>query len=181
MTLIHVSGPTALPVALEDLRLHTRIDTVAEDSLLEAYMQSALEDIERRTGVVFLAQVWRWVGDAFPAGDSICLEIGPLVSVSALTYLDADGAEQTLDAAEYRLDTVSPIGRVYRVGSAWPATSIDASAVSVTFTAGRGVVPPSVRHAIMLRVADAVMDPEGGGDLKMASTSLISSHRRIVF
>lgn len=182
MTLVHVSGPVGLPVSIRDVKLHTRIDADVEDSLVDGYILSALEEIEQRSGVVYMPRTWRWTGDAFPASGVISLGKGPVTAVASVTYHDAADVVQTLDPAEYLMDATSAIGRVIRVGAAWPPTAARADAVSVEFMAGRGHVPLSVRHAIMVMVAQSYEDRAGEREaFGPAAQSLVGPHRRIVF
>lgn len=182
MTLIHVSGPVNLPVSVAEAKMHTRIDHGAEDWIVETYIRSALEEIERRTGIVYMPQTWQWIGDAFPSEDAIDLGIGPVTAVTSVVYYDEDSVSQTLDAAEYLVDTASTLGRVVRVGSTWPSSATRHDAVTVEFTAGRDNVPSSIQHAIMVHAAQSYEDRSGEREpFGMAVTSLVGAHRRIVF
>lgn len=103
-------------------------------------MQAITVDAELDTGRAFIAQKWRATGDAFPA--AIRLR-PPVISVEAITYLDADGIERTLDPATYIVDKVSAPGYIVPApGRQWPATQAGAiNAVNVDYTSGYGESP----------------------------------------
>ena len=179
MTLVHVSGPATLPVSVPEVRQHLRVDTEEEDFTIEGYIRAALMHVERLTGVAFETQTWRWYGDEFPSDGEICLGLGPVTAVTTVAYLDAEGADQELDPGEYRVDTVSQVGRVILAGSAWPSTNAVENAVWVEFTAGRAVTPADVQHAIKLMVASMYEDRSSGGELMDAALRIVASYRRV--
>ena len=70
---------------------------------------------------------------------SIRLEGSPLISVSAIKYLDADGAEQTITASEYVVSQATQPGRVEPAyGESWPTTREHPEAVRIEYSLGYG-------------------------------------------
>ena len=62
-----------------------------------------------------------------------------------MRYLDVDGAEQTLDPADYYVDKKTKPGYIVpAAGRAWPATGARVNAVTVDFTAGYGPTDETV-------------------------------------
>lgn len=94
------------PVTADELKRHIQIDHSEDDLLLEfgtgGYLAAAVEYIETRGQVSLINQERRLRLDELPYDETIHALRGPLVSVSAVTYLDDDGAEQTLSTDLYR-------------------------------------------------------------------------------
>jgi uncharacterized phiE125 gp8 family phage protein len=81
---------------------------------------------------------------------------GNLGAITSVTYLDADGDEQTLATSVYEADTLSVPGRMLLAyGESWPATRYQWNAVKVRYTVGWAVddVPVPIKHALKLLVA----------------------------
>ena len=83
----------------------------------------------------------------------------PLLSVTSIKYVDADGAEQTWDAADYKVDTVSVPARIFPAfDKVYPTTRVEANAVTIEFITGYGTnaqdVPEDLIHAMKLIISD---------------------------
>lgn len=86
----------------------------------------------------------------------------PLISVDALYYRDADGAEQSISSSNFRViaprGPLASCGRLFASGSyTWPATIAEPDAVRLRFTAGYGgpeQVPEPIRQAAKLLLGD---------------------------
>jgi uncharacterized phiE125 gp8 family phage protein len=88
-------------------------------------------------------------------GYEIYLPRSPVQNVSAITYYDTNGTQQTLDPSTYIFDTISEPARIVPAPNAtWPATQNRINAVSVVYTAGYGAsgaaVPAGIMHWILL-------------------------------
>ena len=163
MSLIPVTMPTVLPVSLDEVKLHIRIDGVLEDSLVDDLIRGATEALEGERGwlgCALLTQTWDLILDRFPcSGDELYLgapapgfrlPLPPLQSVGSVKYLDPSGVQQTLDPTTYVVDAKSQPGRVLLApGKSWPAIRTGyPNAVEVRFTAGYGnaaAVPDKIR------------------------------------
>ena len=180
MTVRMVSMPRPLPVTVADLKPHARVDTAEQDILLESYIEEAIEQVERVSGVGFSGATWEWYANGFPVG-KIKIGFGPLTTVSSVTYHDADGVEQTLGAETYTVDDVATDGIIYPV-SDWPDTEEGRpNAVKVTFTAGDGTLPGPIRNTIMRLATNAYDDREKGGELTGPAQRMVGMYRRIEF
>jgi len=152
------------------------VNTTA-DPLLAMLIAGARKVAEDRTGRAFIAQTWEQVLDAFPANE---LEIGmlPIQSITSLKYYDATGVLQTMDTADYVLDTDTIPGWVLPAyGVSWPATYDMAQAVIVRFAAGYGgtgaSVPSEIRMWIAAQCKAAYDNPSGLLDGKAAALPFI--------
>jgi uncharacterized phiE125 gp8 family phage protein len=156
MLLKRTAAPAAEPVSTSDAKAHLRITHATEDTLVARLVKAAREHVEDRTGRALVTQTWKMWLRAFPRSGAIELPRPPLVSVTSITYLDADGASQTLSSDAYAVYPEGFKGRVkLKAGESWPATAEDEKAVEITFEAGYGdaaAVPAAVTSAMLLLV-----------------------------
>lgn len=133
--LLTTAAPSALAVSLAEAKAHCRIDSDVDDALVERLLRSAMRTLEAHTGIrtVPVSLQWRQTGWC----RSIELPGAPVRDVTAVTYLDADNAEQTLPADSwYWRRTVSGALVEYADGVSLPTLSTRAESVRVDFTAG---------------------------------------------
>lgn len=162
MSLILVTPPTARPVSLPEVKAHLRVDANDEDVRILEYIGSAVSELDGADGWLgraLITQTWDLKLDEF--GDEIVVPLPPLQTVDEITYIDGEGASQTLNSSLYRVVGVgqsSPATIVPASGASWPTPRSQQEAVTVRFTAGygntAGAVPAAIRHAITEMVAD---------------------------
>ena len=73
-----------------------------------------------------------------------------------MTFIDADGAPQTVDPGDYVLDAFSEPGRLLPVDK-WPLADSRPGAVTVVYTAGyasAAAVPAPIKHWMLLALTD---------------------------
>lgn len=148
-----VSPPAEEPVSLAEAKAHLHLHHAAFDDDVKAAITAAREHIERSLGYAIVEQERRATLDSF--ADVIKLDGGP-ITVTGVTYIDANGVQQTLASEAYHADTSGGGARLRPAyGTTWPATRGPA-AVSVTFAAGHEAskVPASLKAAIKLLVGD---------------------------
>ena len=168
--------PAALPVSLAEAKLNLRIDGNEQDSLIEAWIHGITAHAEHLAGRSFINQTWRVTLDKFP--DAI--ELPPKVSsVTSLKYLDEEGTEQTLDPADYIVDSVSEPGYlVPGVGKSWPSTYDRINAVYCDVVSGYGAsytdVPPGLRLYILAKLTEQ-FDPSVRVEKDTVQASFIDS------
>jgi phage conserved hypothetical protein, phiE125 gp8 family len=150
------TAPATEPVTLAEVKTRLRIDGATDDAGVSRLIAAATRHTESVCRRAFVTQTWTLVLDAFPCG-SIALPLPPLQSVDEITYVDSNGATQTLANTEYVVDKAGMIGRVHRAyQKQWPTTRTQPMAVRVKFTAGYGAaaaVPADLVSAMMLLVA----------------------------
>lgn len=104
--------------------------------------------------------------DTFPCGRTpLVLGRPPLISVTSVAYLDADGASQSLvENTDFIVDIGSRPGRIYPVyGESWPSTRCIENAVTVTYVCGfatAAVIRPSLKLLIAQYAADVFKNRE---------------------
>lgn len=152
-----VTGPAAEPLSTAEAKEHLRVpvDVVEDDAYIAGLITSARAHVERMTQRALIDQTWTLKLDRFPC--VIELRRCP-VSSAVLTYLDADGALQTLPTSVYKLsENREPATITLKSGQAWPGTYYESDAVVVTFVAGYGAdgasVPADALHAMKLLIA----------------------------
>lgn len=150
------TAPSTEPVTLSQAKVHLRVVATDEDDYITALIVAARTACEDRLGRSLITSGWTLTLDSFPS--AIVLERGPVIGVTSISYLDADGTTQLLNASAYLVDTTHDIGRIVPAyGLAWPATRRQINAVTVVYTAGYGVaaaVPMPIVQWILLAIGD---------------------------
>jgi uncharacterized phiE125 gp8 family phage protein len=159
-------GPVNLPVTISVAKVHLRLvqeDSYHDDWILRA-LQAATEQLERDTDRVWISATYVHTLDRAPTGNQVVtLELQPITGIETVTYVDPDGATQTLDPADYVLDASRRF--IYPApGKSWPTAMQVRNAMSVTFLAGYGSepgkVPALAQQAILLQVGRWFSDPK---------------------
>ena len=153
-SLMRTVEPAIEPVSLAEAKRHANVVASDDDELLAGLIQAAREQVESDAGRALINQTWRLKLHDFFA-DQLELPRGPLQSVTSITYLDPDGVEQTLAAANYHVDADRTPGVIWRdPDCTWPTVSDVANAVTILFVAGYGDaaadVPQRAKQAILL-------------------------------
>ena len=165
MALKLLTPATALAVTLAEAKLAHRFDATDLDADITAMLHDATRLAEHETGQCLMPQTWRLTLDAFPP--ALKLTRVPVASVTSIQYTDTAGVLQTLDPADYALDTTDAYASAYIVpayGTSWPATRDQINAVSVTYVAGyadAASVPSQLKRQVKIFVAMLLDDPVG--------------------
>ena len=148
-----VQGPSELPLTVEQVKAHLRVDDDDNDALIETYLRAAVAYAESFMGRALIDQTWDYYFDAFPTG-SINLPRSPLLEV-----LEFVG--EGVPFADYATDFAIEPGRVYlTTGSSWPTVVGVTNVGRIRFRAGyvdltgspTGEVPSDILAAILLIV-----------------------------
>lgn len=123
------------------------------DPLLNMLIASARQHAETLLKRYLITQTIDLYLDFF---DDWEIKLPPLQSVSAITYVDTDGATQTLSAANYLVDAASTPARITPAyGEVWPTTRYQNNAVKIRFIAGYGAasaVPQCIKNWMLMRI-----------------------------
>lgn len=151
------------PITLAWAKMQARFPSNAEDLLLQTFIAAARTHFEEQTGRQCLDATWEYALDGPPDQRVIELPRPPLVSVTAVLYVDAAGAEQTLDPSTYRVlpsssdvptgspsdppvfDPYCPCGRIeLAAGASWPTASGLARSLRIRRVCGYGATPDAM-------------------------------------
>jgi uncharacterized phiE125 gp8 family phage protein len=168
--LVRVVAPSVDVVTLAEVKTHLRIDFNDSDAELTAWIAAASGMIDGPSGIgiAMINQTWRQSIDAFPA-DGIEIRLGPVSSITSITYRDTSGAIQTLDPALYAADLDSyPTVIKPAYGTNWPETYGVDGAIKITFVAGYGpnaaAVPAALKAAVKLLIGHWNNSREAAGE-----------------
>jgi len=147
------------PVSVDDLRTHVK--SVEDDDDLGIYLTAARRAIEEEYATALIPQTCVLRLDRFPYDGcygEIELRIAHVTSITSITYVDTNGATQTLSGSNYLADIYSTPARIRPAfGLSWPSTREQMNAVTVTFVAGYATpdaVPFNTKAAILLLAAE---------------------------
>jgi uncharacterized phiE125 gp8 family phage protein len=154
-----ITAPTGEPVTVEEARSHCRIDGNQDDEILFALTKAAREYAEAYTGRSFVNTTWELQVDQFPL--YFQLPKAPLASVTSITYIDVQGATQTLSAGLYQVvadaGPFAQPGKIFQAYNAtWPSSRGHIDDVRIRYVAGYGAatdVPMAIKAAIKLMIA----------------------------
>lgn len=164
MGLSLTSAPASEPVTLTEAKAHLRETGTGQDTLITSLITAARRWCEQYQQRAYITQTYTLKLDGFPCepegitGPVILLPKPPLVSVTSITYVDGDGASQTVSASDYVVQTDTTPGQIaLAYDDTWPVTRAQENAVTVVYVAGYGAaaaVPETVKAAIKLVLAD---------------------------
>jgi uncharacterized phiE125 gp8 family phage protein len=176
----------AEPLTTADAKLQIREVSSDYDALIASYVKAARAHVEAVTCTKLYTQTVSMKADSWD--DLQRLPIAPMQSITSVSYVDADGATQTLATSVYesRLDGLNP-HIVLKFNQVWPTIQLG-SRITVVGVAGYGVAntqPENVMQAIRLLVADfwahreSAMIGETASSIPVVATvdALLSNHR----
>lgn len=150
------TAASGLPVSLEDAKLHLRVDTDDENSLISSIIAAAALDAEHEMGRALMPQKWLLSLDHFAA--CISLKRPPVSAIDSVKYLSsAGGAAITVSPADYQLLNGSDYAAdlIPAFGRSWPSTAAQPESVQILFTAGyadAASIPANIGAWIKLRI-----------------------------
>ena len=185
-----IADPAKEPVTQDQAKNHLRVDTTADDDLIDGLIAAARHWVEEYTRRALITQTWEAKLDRFPCSEaeSILLPKSPVQSVGSISYLDLSGTTQTWDAGNYQVDTVSQHTRILPVEAEdYPSEQDDTlNTVTITFTAGYGEaetdVPWPIRQAMLLLIGEMYTRREQGSmeeitEIPFSARALLGPYR----
>ncbi len=126
-----------------------------EDWFLNMLIRSARVAAEGITNRALVTQTWDLFLDRFPYWEQY-IPLPKLQSIVSVSYVDTNGATQTLDPSQYLVDTASEPARITPAfGLVWPVTRWQTNAVTIRFTCGYGAaadVPDGIKNWMLMRI-----------------------------
>ena len=160
---------TSKAVTLEQAKDHLNISDSLDDSLIDFMIDSAITIIEQNIGKELITTAKTQYFNCF--ADEMMLYTGNAKTISSITYLDENDAEQTLSTSIYELDAVNSAVRLLP-NQSWPTLSERINPVTVNYTAGYGeqanAIPSPLISTVLLLVGHLYENRE--------STAPISIH-----
>ena len=196
LTKISVSDPSALPVPLETVKQHLRVDHDDEDEVITDLIRAAAEKVEHGSGHALQEAEWEFTADCWPHywREPIKIPLKPVRDVIDLAYLDTLGIEQAVASTDWywrRTDEGAEIRLVS--GFSGPALYDRPGSVIARLTAGYEdngasgsgddpalTMPLALKLAVIMDVKAHYDPPENGTDLeyqRQATQSLIAAER----
>ena len=153
-----ISGPSSPVISLQRAKAHLRVDHDTDDELIDAQIYAATAYLDGCNGILgraLLTQSWR--SDFASFDEPLRLPLAPVQSV-AVSYIDVNGASQTLASSNYYLlaDDLGPVIQA-RSGVTMPDVFDRPDAVSVTGVYGYAsadAVPEPIKQALLLIIGD---------------------------
>ena len=137
--LIRTAVPLALPVSLNEVKAHLRIDASDEDALLASMIRAATNTAEDYIGRALITQSWSLFLDHWPAGRRVDLPKSPTQSVDSIRVFADDDTSVMYAPANYYLNAASdPAGIFLRRGVAPPIPTRVTNGIEIKFVAGYG-------------------------------------------
>jgi len=138
-TLKTVTAPTTEPVSLAEAKLHLKVETGDDDTLISSLITAARETAEIFTGRALASQVLEYILDGFPIGnDTIYIPKPPLENITSIKYRDCQDTETEWDSSNYVVDSESMPARIaLACGKYFPDfCPYPVASVRIRFTAG---------------------------------------------
>lgn len=152
------SDPAVEPITLARAKEHLRLepDFTLDDDLIQFYISAARDQAEKYCNRSFALADFALLLARFPSGgDAITLPDPDTVNVTAITYVDENGTEQSVSASDYTVDTER---QQIRPSGFWP---VGAKSVLVEYSAGPDASasppqepPKAVIQAMLLLITD---------------------------
>lgn len=178
-----------LPIAelKEHLRLGTGFpDDTLQDSLVEAYLRSAIATIEGKIGLVLVPRLFSWQLTGWRSDTQQVLPVRPIIEVLKLTRVARDGESTDFDLEQFDFipDAVSPA--IVPISGSFP-TIAQGEAVDLVFEAGFSPdwesVPSDLAQAVILLAAHFYeyrsSAPGGSTVMPVAVQALLDRHRPV--
>ncbi len=145
------------PVSLPDTKAYLKAIGDGEDVAITMMIEAAQSKIEKATDRLLIKRNCRFTTDGF--GNAVVLPVRPVETVTAITYFDAAGNEQSLPAEAWRLVDKQEKPRIVPApGHHFPETWELPGGVSVEFRAGYGDGPADIPAALRIAVLKTTRD-----------------------
>ena len=150
-----ITGPSAEPLLLSDVKDRLSVPDTHDDDDITAFIKSARLQAEGYMQKSIITQTVELALDEFP--EEIELIRGPVQSITSVKYIDENQSEQTVSSSDYSYDDYSPrtwLLKAYDYD--WPTTLSTANAVKVRYVTGWGDagadVPDDIITAMLLAI-----------------------------
>jgi uncharacterized phiE125 gp8 family phage protein len=182
------TAPSGYPVTLSEAKAHLRVLVTDDDAYISGLIKAATAEVENYTSRALLTQTWDVFLDCFKT--EMEMPKGPLQSAT-ITYVDIDGATQTLAASVYTVDANNDPGFIrLAYGQSWPSVRDQVNAITVQIVCGYGnkaAVPMPIKQAMLIHIAhlyemrEVTISGTIIASVPMSYESLLSAYRVVRF
>jgi uncharacterized phiE125 gp8 family phage protein len=179
-----VTPPSVEPVSLAEAKAHLRVTHADDDDFISRLIIAARRQVEMRTGLRLIQQVWRVTYDKWPDDGTLRLPVGPVIGVNDFRVIGADDVSVTIDPAHYTLDEISvPARLALRPGRNVHSPGRRFNSIELTVTVGFGAaassVPQELKQAMLLMVGKwfAHRGEDGEETLSLVAQDIMRSFR----
>lgn len=147
--IVTITSYPEMLVSLDEAKVAIGESGTDRDDLIEGLILAAQAELDGPKGWVGISVAQQGVEVRFDTFEECPLRLpgGPIIGDVVVSYLDADGASQTLDAADY---DVLPDGSLILVdGSTWPTLAEQSGAITAAYTVGMVEGEEAQRIALM--------------------------------
>lgn len=170
----------------------TNEPTAGDEDLLSFILNAVVDYMQMAClgGRALITQTWTAWLDEWPEEDYIELPMGPLQTVTSITYYDTDGTANTFSSGDYAIDDINDHVHL-EYGESWPGTTLrDYKAIEIIYAGGYGDaasdVPNPIKQAILRLACEWYQNRE---DMVIGQAvgrvpwvdSLLANYRRRVF
>jgi len=153
-----LAGPTVEPITLTEAKAHLRVDSSADDTLIQSLIMASRLHIEAALDLALISQSWRFQLDRWPRSRSLNLPMRPVQSLTTVKVFNGDDDSEALENTAFILDGTANPARLILSGSmSLPAPGRAAKGIEIDFVAGYGDapsdVPQTIRQALLLLTA----------------------------
>jgi uncharacterized phiE125 gp8 family phage protein len=150
--------PSVEPVTVAEVKAQAIIDHGDDDEFLGRLIATARSHVEAYCNIDVAEQTVSVRCDRFD--DFVRLPIAPVQDIDSIKYVDAAGVEQTLPDTVYELRNDDlEVSLVLKAGQRWPAIQ-PGSRITVTGLVGYEELPPAIKHAMLLWIAESYANRE---------------------
>ena len=150
------------PVSLEEAKARLNIFHDDQDADTQLIVDASLNHVEKYCGTRFATQTVAVKCDTFC--DMVRLPEAPVQSVTSITYVDPDGAIQTLPDTVYELRNDGlEASIVKKFGQQWPSIQ-SGSRITLTAVVGYSDAPAAAKHAMLLFIGSGFQFRENEKD-----------------
>ncbi len=143
------------PVTAAEVKAQTIIDHNDDDTLVNRLIEAARSYVEAYCGLRLVKRAVAVQCDSFC--DFGRLPEAPVLEILSVHYVGQDGVEQVIADGVYELRRSAggmEAAIVLKPGQRWPVAQAQ-SRITVAARVGYDAVPPAIKHAVLLWIADA--------------------------
>lgn len=188
--LTRTGAPVELPLSLNEVKAHLRIDASDEDALLVSMIRAATDTAENYLSRALITQSWSLFLDHWPTGRRVDLPKSPIQSIAEVLVFADDDTSATYAPANYYLNVASDPARVFlRRGAAPPTPTRVANGIEIRFIAGYGAsqsdVPVPIIEGMKRLIAhwfehrETLLPGQGAASIPVAVDALFAPYRLV--